>query len=181
MAHADATRGRKSPFSPAADFGRDTSEDASSETEAAAPAKADERKTTHERKADARSSGRTRRRETKRSQNARRGRDPSYSYNRRCQRSHRRREGHERRRRRREHKSKSVDKRRRSESKAKPAAKAPSKSAVRPRSPQWDESKPRTRACGHCGYEITTQQSGRLQHQWASRNCLTWQFWNQLD
>ena len=29
--------------------------------------------------------------------------------------------------------------------------------------------------------ELTTQQSGRLQHQWASRTCLTWQFWNQLD
>ena len=180
MAHADATRGRKSPFSPAADFDRESSEDASSQTDAAAPAKTDERKTTDERKAVARSSGRTHRRETKRSQNVRRGRDPSYSYNRRRRGSHRRRQGHERRRRRREHKSKSVDKRRRSESKA-PAAKAPSKSAARPLSPHWDESKPRTRACGHCGYEITTPQSGRLQHQWASRNCLTWQFWNQLD
>ena len=56
-----------------------------------------------------------------------------------------------------------------------------SQSAVRPRSPAWDPDKPRTKPCSHCGYEITTQQSGRLQHQWASRNCLTWQFWNQLD
>jgi hypothetical protein len=173
-------RGAKvSPFSPAADYDRDTSEEKSDTEEA--PAKSDEGKKS-EKKECARSSGRSRR-SRRRSRNAKLGRDPSHSYNKRRQeRKRRRAEGHGRRRRGREHKIE--DKRRRSESsevKQAAAAKRVSQSAVRPRSPAWDPDKPRTKPCSHCGYEITTQQSGRLQHQWASRNCLTWQFWNQLD
>ena len=178
MPRGAAERGKISPFSPAADYTRETSESQEkSDTEEEA-AKGEERKKS-EQKEPARS-----RRSRNRSRNAKRGRDPSYSYNkRRHRREQRRTEGHGHRRRRREHKS--VDKRRRSESaddKRAALAKQVSKSvAARPRSPAWEPGKPRTRPCSHCGYEITTQQSGRLQHQWASRNCLTWQFWNQLE
>ena len=178
MPRGAAERSKISPFSPAADYTRETSESEEKSDTEEAQAKVEERKKS-EQKEPARS-----RRSRRRSRDAKRGRDPSHSHNkRRHRREQRRAEGHGHRRRRRDHKS--VDKRRRSESaddKRAAQAKQVSKSvAERPRSPAWEPGKPRTRPCSHCGYEITTQQSGRLQHQWASRNCLTWQFWNQLE
>ena len=96
----------------------------------------------------------------------------------------------EHRRRRRHHSSRGVDKRRRSESshaQKEPSARRASKSraapeGVRPRSPPEEPShKGGTKACPYCWAEITLQQSGRLQHQWVSKHCLAWQFWNGID
>ena len=173
MPRAEPPRSKISPFSPTADYKRDTSESEEEKSESDEAARKAAERETSEKKGAARSSGRSRR-SRKRSRNAKRGRDPSYSHN---KRRHRRGEGHRRRRRER----KSVDKGRRSESPAAKANKLDKSAAERPQSPTWDPDKARTRPCSHCGMEITTQQSGRLQHQWASRTCLTWQFWNQLD
>ena len=105
-------------------------------------------------------------------------RDPSHSYvQRRHRRRHRREHGHERRRRR-SHGSPVPDKRRRSASAPKEEKSA---GKGRPPSPVGKPPKANTKPCPHCWQEVTTHPSGRAQHQWSSRSCLEWQFYNEIS
>lgn len=126
----------------------------------------------------------------RRRSHAERGRDPSYSYNRRREaRKRDREEGgktHRRRRRThhrsRRHRSATPDKRRRSESSKRDAARKKARSSMaRPPSPKAGPASSGTKKCPHCWAEVTVQPSGRAQHQWSNRTCLMWQCYNDMD
>ena len=178
---AEEDRCKKSPFSP--NYDRKSSEETSGDADGSqSEEKSDENKDR------ARSSGRDRRRRERHARNARLGRDPSYSDRKRRARKEKAKAGEPRRRRRRRHTSGGADKRRRSASSddrkrvSARASKSAAPEARRPHSPPdepWH--KGGTKPCPHCWSEVTLQQSGRLQHQWASKHCLAWQYWNSLD
>lgn len=177
MAHGEGSR--KSPFSPPKP--RDpTPESSDEESVPQSPAASK----------SARGRSKSRRERSSRGDHGHKksNRDPSYSYNKRCDARRRRREDrHERRRRthqRRRERRGSRDKRRRSDSSekdaAKPVAAAPQASRSQALEPTGKAAKGGTKKCPHCWSEITSQPSGRAQHQWSNRTCLQWQFYNQM-